>query len=257
MKGATLSKDASACDVHQGVQGARTEIKKEVKKADLEKILHRFKTHNEKLLILKMRMEEALLRESVSEDTFTAKYESVCVYEYNFSNIMTDYEALVKKDDVSIISGAAVMNYRLPNLEFKKFGGELREWITFWSQFSTIDRDPQMPPETKFQYLFQATAENSEAREAVEIFLPSADNYPKVIDYFKTRFEEDDMLVEIYVRDLLRNVLQNMRAEGKTSVVKFYDRLETQLRALETLGVARVCGYAVPTGRISATREHP
>ncbi|UYV62870.1 hypothetical protein LAZ67_2002193 [Cordylochernes scorpioides] len=163
-----------------------TEIKKkEVKKADVEKILRRLQTHHEKLLILNMRMEEALLRESASEDIFTAEYESVCEYEDNFSNIMTDYEALAKKDDVSTISGTAAMNYRLPKLEFKKFGGEPREWITFWSQFSTIDRDPQMPPETKFQYLFQATAENSEAREAVESFPPSADNYPKAIEYIK------------------------------------------------------------------------
>ncbi|UYV72198.1 hypothetical protein LAZ67_9002154, partial [Cordylochernes scorpioides] len=215
-----------------------TEIKKkEVKKADVEKILCRLQTHHEKLLILNMRMEEALLRESASEDIFTAEYESVCEYEDNFSNIMTDYEALAdaEKVDVSTISGTAAMNYRLPKLEFKKFGGEPREWITFWSQFSTIDRDPQMPPETKFQYLFQATAENSEAREAVESFPPSADNYPKVIEYIKSRFGEDEMLVEIYVRDLL----QNVRAEGKMSVVKLYDRLETQLRALETLGVAR------------------
>ncbi|UYV61235.1 hypothetical protein LAZ67_1003994 [Cordylochernes scorpioides] len=217
-----------------------TEIKKkEVKKADVEKILRRLQTHHEKLLILNMRMEEALLRESASEDIFTAEYESVCEYEDNFSNIMTDYEALAKKDDDSTISGTAAMNYRLPKLEFKKFGGEPREWITFWSQFSTIDRDPQMPPETKFQYLFQATAENSEAREAVESFPPSADNYPKVIEYIKSRFGEDEMLVEIYVRDLLQNVLQNVRAEGKMSVVKLYDRLEAQLRALETLGVAR------------------
>ncbi|UYV73046.1 hypothetical protein LAZ67_10001662, partial [Cordylochernes scorpioides] len=212
-----------------------TEIKKrEVKKADVEKILRRLQTHHEKLSILNMRMEEALLRESASEDIFTAEYESVCEYEDNFSNIMTDYEALAEKDDVSTISGTAAMNYRLPKLEFKKFGGEPREWITFWSQFSTIDRDPQMPPETKFQYLFQATAENSEAREAVESFPPSADNYPKVIEYIKSRFGGDKMLVEIYVRDLL----QNVRAEGKMSVVKLYDRLET-LRALETLGVAR------------------
>ncbi|UYV81835.1 hypothetical protein LAZ67_20002653, partial [Cordylochernes scorpioides] len=217
-----------------------TEIKKkEVKKADVEKILRRLQTHHEKLLILNMRVEEALLRESASEDIFTAEYESVCEYEDNFSNIMTDYEALAKKDDDSTISGTAAMNYRLPKLEFKKFGGKPREWITFWSQFSTIDRDPQMPPETKFQYLFQATAENSEAREAVESFPPSADNYPKVIEYIKSRFGEDEMLVEIYVRDLLQNVLQNVRAEGKMSVVKLYDRLETQLRALETLGVAR------------------
>ncbi|UYV71228.1 hypothetical protein LAZ67_8002292 [Cordylochernes scorpioides] len=210
-----------------------TEIKKnEVKKADVEKILRRLQTHHEKLSILNMRMEEALLRESASEDIFTAEYESVCEYEDNFSNIMTDYEALAEKDDVSRISGTAAMNYQLPKLEFKKFGGEPREWITFWSQFSTIDRDPEMPPETKFQYLFQATAENSEVREAVEIFPPSADNYPKVIEYIKSRFGEDEMLVEIYVRDLL----QNVRAEGKMSVVKLYDRLETQLRALETLG---------------------
>ncbi|UYV70861.1 hypothetical protein LAZ67_8000899 [Cordylochernes scorpioides] len=213
-----------------------TEIKKkEVKKADVEKVLRRLQTHHEKLLILNMRVEEALLRESASEDIFTAEYESVCEYEDNFSNIMTDYEALAKKDDDSTISGTAAMNYRLPKLEFKKFGGEPREWITFWSQFSTIDRDPQMPPETKFQYLFQATAENSEAREAVESFPPSADNYPKIIEYIKSRFGEDEMLVEIYVRDLP----QNVRAEGKMSVVKLYDRLETQLRALETLGVAR------------------
>ncbi|UYV80050.1 TIGD4 [Cordylochernes scorpioides] len=138
-----------------------TEIKNnEVKKADVEKILRRLQTHYEKLSILNMRMEEALLRESASEDIITAEYESVCEYEDNISNIMTDYEALAEKDDVSTISGTAAMNYRLPKLEFKKFGGEPREWITFWSQFSTIDRDPQMPPETKFQYLFEATAEN-------------------------------------------------------------------------------------------------
>ncbi|UYV82396.1 hypothetical protein LAZ67_21001940 [Cordylochernes scorpioides] len=188
-----------------------TEIKKkEVKKADVEKILRRLQTHHEKLSILNMRMEEALLRESASEDIFTAEYESVCEFEYNFSNIMTDYEALAEKDDVSTITGTAAINYRLSKLEFKKFGGEPREWITFWSQFSTIDRDPQMPPETKFQYLFQATAENSEAREAVESFPPSADNYPKVIEYIKSRLGEDEMLVEIYVRDLL----QNVRAEA-------------------------------------------
>ncbi|UYV78540.1 hypothetical protein LAZ67_16001938, partial [Cordylochernes scorpioides] len=213
-----------------------TEIKKnEVKKADVEKILRRLQTHHIKLSILNMRMEEALLRESASEDIFTAEYESVYEYEDNFSNIMTDYEALAEKDDVSTISDTAAMNYQLPKLKFKKFGGEPREWITFWSQFSTIDRDLHLPPETKFQYLFQATAENSEAREAVESFPPSADNYPKVIEYIKSRFGEDEMLVEIYVRDLL----QNVRAEGKMSVVKLYDRLETQLRALETLGVAR------------------
>ncbi|UYV65893.1 hypothetical protein LAZ67_3005829, partial [Cordylochernes scorpioides] len=62
---------------------------------------------------------------------------------------------------------------------------------------------------------------------------------PLSFRYIKSRFGEDEMLVEIYVRVLLQNVPQNVRAEGKTSVVKLYDRPETQLQALETLGVAR------------------
>ncbi|UYV74966.1 hypothetical protein LAZ67_12001917, partial [Cordylochernes scorpioides] len=223
-----------------------TEIKKnEVKKAAVEKILRRLQTHHEKLSILNMRMEEALLRESASEDILTAEYESVCEYEDNFSNIMTDYEALAEKDDVSTISGTAAMNYQLPKLEFKKFGGEPREWITFWSQFSTIDRDPQMPPETKFQYLFQATAENSEVREAVESFPPSADNYPKVIEYIKSCFGEDEMLVEIYVRDLLQNVLQNVRAEARDKfAAMLYPLVESALPE-DTLRVWERSQYTV------------
>ncbi|UYV63058.1 hypothetical protein LAZ67_2003001 [Cordylochernes scorpioides] len=46
-------------------------------------------------------------------------------------------------------------------------------------------------------YLLQATTENSVAREVVESFPPSADNYPKVIDYLKSRFGENEMLVEM------------------------------------------------------------
>ncbi|UYV80042.1 hypothetical protein LAZ67_18001485 [Cordylochernes scorpioides] len=146
---------------------------------------------------------------------------------------MTDYEALAEKDDVSTISGTAAMNYRLPKLEFKKFGGEPREWITFWSQFSTIDRIHRCLQKLSFSISFKPPP-RTPRQEKQSSFPPSADNYPKVIEYIKSHFGEDEMLVEIYVRDLL----QNVRAEGKMSVVKLYDRLETQLRALETLGVA-------------------
>ncbi|UYV76241.1 hypothetical protein LAZ67_13003144 [Cordylochernes scorpioides] len=87
--------------------------------------------------------------------------------------------------------------------------------------------------------LLQATTENSAARKVVESFPPSANNYPKVIDYLKSRFGENEMLVEMYLRDLLQNVFQKVREQDKISIVKLYDKLEAQLKALETLNVTR------------------
>ncbi|UYV67608.1 hypothetical protein LAZ67_5001360 [Cordylochernes scorpioides] len=171
----------------------------------------------------RIKMEEALLRESASEDIFTAEYESVCEYEDNFSNIMTDYEALAgaKKDDVSTISGTAAMNYRLPKLEFKKFGGRTKrmDYILDIS-FKPLPRTPRQEKQLKVFHRVPTTT------------LKSSSISNHVLERMKC-------LLRFMLRDLLQKVLQNVRAEGKMSVVKLYDRLETQLRALETLGVAR------------------
>ncbi|CAG7824208.1 unnamed protein product, partial [Allacma fusca] len=95
-----------------------------------------------------------------------------------------------------------------------------------------------MTPEEKFQYLIQSTLENSKAREVVESFPPTAENYTKAIGYMKERFGKDEVLVEVYVRELLRLVLVNAtNPKEQSSVLCMYDKLETQLRALETLGV--------------------
>jgi len=52
----------------------------------------------------------------------------------------------------------------------------------------------------------------------------------------KSRFGDEDVLREVYARDLLQLV---MKRSEITSVAKLYDQLETQLRALESLGVTR------------------
>ncbi|CAG7730421.1 unnamed protein product [Allacma fusca] len=78
----------------------------------------------------------------------------------------------------------------------------------------------------------------SKAREVVEIFPPSTENYPKVIYSLKERFGKDEILLEVYVRELLRLVLKNVvYPKDQPSILTLYDKLETQLRALETLGV--------------------
>ena len=64
-------------------------------------------------------------------------------------------------------------------------------------------------------------------------YLPTAANYTKVIESLKSRFGRDDLLVKVYVRELLKLVLNKSRG----SLSSVYDKLEIHLRALESLGI--------------------
>ncbi|GFR18836.1 transposable element Tc1 transposase [Trichonephila clavata] len=62
---------------------------------------------------------------------------------------------------------------------------------------------------------------------------PYKGNYLKVIDHLKSRFGRKDLLIEVYIRDLL--ALVNNKSYIK--LTDLYDKLGSYLRALETLGV--------------------
>jgi len=125
--------------------------------------------------------------------------------------------------------------YKLPKIELKKFNSDIREWLSFWSQFKRIHEDSSLPNEDKFQYLIQSTTPKSRARQVIESFPPTGDNYSKAIDSLKSRFGREDLLVEVYVRELLKLILNNIHEKIKLSIL--YDKIETQLRALESLNI--------------------
>ncbi|XP_035223176.1 uncharacterized protein LOC118195942 [Stegodyphus dumicola] len=128
--------------------------------------------------------------------------------------------------------------FKLPKLELRKFDGEIKEWLFFWSQFEKIDKDTTISDSDKFQYLLQATVEGSRAREVIESFPPTSANYSKAIERLKARFSRNDLQVEVYVRELLKLVLRNANSSNScNNLCALYDNLEQQIRALETLGV--------------------
>ncbi|GFW81681.1 DUF1758 domain-containing protein [Trichonephila clavipes] len=68
-------------------------------------------------------------------------------------------------------------------------------------------------------------------------FPATAANYPKAIDQLKERFGREDLLVQIYVRDLLTLVMKNAATgRAKADLPLLYDELESKLRSLENLG---------------------
>jgi len=123
----------------------------------------------------------------------------------------------------------------LAKLEFRKFGGDLKDWLPFWSQFHKIDQDEEISPDDKFQYLVQAAVVGTRAREIVESFPHSCENYPKAVACLKARFGREDVLVVVYVREVLKTIISAHQTKEVISLSLLYDKLESHLRALETL----------------------
>ena len=79
----------------------------------------------------------------------------------------------------------------------------------------------------------------SRADELVKSYPPSSENYDKVIASLKSRFGRDDLQIEFYVWKLLQLMLQNAQKSAKPiPLSSLYDKTESWLRALESLGVA-------------------
>lgn len=134
--------------------------------------------------------------------------------------------------------GTPNRSYKLPEIQLRKFTGDLKEWLPFWSQFEKINDDKTLHASDKFDYLLQAMQVGSEARELVESYPQSADNYPEVVEALKKRFGNDDLLLQVYVRELLSLVITNVTAKEKIPFQSLYIKLESHLRALKTLKLA-------------------
>ncbi|GFX84850.1 DUF1758 domain-containing protein [Trichonephila clavipes] len=86
------------------------------------------------------------------------------------------------------------------------------------------------------QYLLQSVEPKSKAERLVLSFPATAENYPKAIK-LKERYGREDLLVQIYVRELLRLVMKNAASgRTKTDLHALYDEPEGKLRLLESLG---------------------
>ena len=100
-----------------------------------------------------------------SADEYASKYKRISLY------VRKRVSAAIKVEEGSnSILHVKKRKFELPTLAFKKFGGEVKDWLTFWGQFKKIDEDPEMDDADKFQYLLQATTPKTRAREVVETF---------------------------------------------------------------------------------------
>lgn len=209
----------------------------------------------------------------VKEETIEAEIKSNDEYKRKYirarMTAMTHLPAVANNgvNNVENLTADAKSTMKLPKIELRKFQGDVKEWLPFWSQFKKIHEGATISKGDKFQYLIQTMAPQSRAAELVGSFPPVETNYDSAIASLKNRFGRDEVLVEVYVRELLKLVLKNvMKPEERIPLSSLYDKIEAQLRALESLGVTSdKCGAmllplvesSLPEEILRAWQRHP
>ncbi|UYV84143.1 hypothetical protein LAZ67_X001310 [Cordylochernes scorpioides] len=113
---------------------------------------------------------------------------------------------------------------RLPTIELPKFSGNLMDWLTFWAQFEKIHFDIRLKDSDKFYYLLQSLSVDTEA-------------YKIAIDILRRRYANPDLLLQVYVRELLKLVIDSASGKKKLSFHELYYKIQSYLGYLKSLNL--------------------
>ncbi|UYV75878.1 hypothetical protein LAZ67_13001645 [Cordylochernes scorpioides] len=125
---------------------------------------------------------------------------------------------------------------KLPKMALPVFDGTCLEWMGWWSRFEMIHESAVLTEVEKFQYLVQLMKVGTRADRLVKSYPLTTEKYPKVVKALQDQFGDKVILTEVYVRQLLKLVINNARKKTLT-LEGLYDQVESHLRALESLGV--------------------
>lgn len=129
--------------------------------------------------------------------------------------------------------------FKLPKIQIPKFDGELKNWLGWWSQFEKIHSDEDLHDSDKFQYLIQATDPKTEARSIISAYPPTGENYDAAVESLRRRYGREGLQLQVYLRELLSLVIANVTAKEKISLDVLYLKLQSHLRALDTLDLSK------------------
>jgi len=167
-----------------------------------------------------------LLDEEVDDEEIDRETAVIDEYTQKIEVTMIKLQRALKISDVSpprspsgseygTASGFSISRktHQLPKIQIRKFNGEVLNWLGWWAQFEKIHLDKQLHDSDKFQYFVQSL--ESEAKTMVERYPQSAENYPLAIAALKDRFANPKLLRKVYIRELQKLVISNVKSKVK------------------------------------------
>ncbi|XP_031351409.1 uncharacterized protein LOC116176791 [Photinus pyralis] len=195
--------------------------------------IHWLKMKGEELAKMDEEMMNILAESNDSEEVLISEAEGAQHYQeeiYRCTLLNTSCE--ITSAGVTVSNRPEVGRIKLPKLDLRVFNGELEEWLGWGAHFEKIDK-ASLDDAEKFQYLVQALA--GPAKELVLGFPPTSENYPKALNSLKERYGNQDLLGELYTRDLLQLCIR--QSKSRQDILQIHDKVETALRSLESLQI--------------------
>ncbi|GFX00577.1 putative RNA-directed DNA polymerase from transposon X-element [Trichonephila clavipes] len=132
-------------------------------------------------------------------------------------------QSLNKPQSKAEISQGNTRKFKLPKLELTRFNSDPKNFLNFWSQFENIHIDSNTDDDDKMHYLIQCSVPGSKMFRLGSSFPPTKENYRKAVQQVKERFSREDLLVQIYIRDLFVLVMQNATGKIRLELSELYD----------------------------------
>ena len=124
---------------------------------------------------------------------------------------------------------------KLPKLEIQRFSGDPTKWQTFYDSFKTSVHVSSLSDVQKFSYLIGYL--EGDALNSISGLAPTSQNYTQALDLLQKRFGNPQIIISSHINTLVK--LPAIREQdGVNGLRTFYDKINTHIRSLSTLGVA-------------------
>ena len=124
---------------------------------------------------------------------------------------------------------------RLPKISLKKFNGNPVEFMSFREQFfSSVHKNNDLSEIEKFVYLKSLLGEK--AMNVIKGLTLTEGNYNSAIELLDSRFGNKQVIINSHIENLA-NLPTVTSSSNVNDLRKLYDKIESNLRSLQTLGV--------------------
>ncbi|KIH62853.1 Tho complex subunit THP2 [Ancylostoma duodenale] len=115
----------------------------------------------------------------------------------------------------------------LPTLPIPTFSGNLWEWDNFWELFNNNIHSQDLPVLFKFNYLLSAL--KGEARASIKKFQVTKENYPRVIQFLVSKYDNREVLINQLIDRLDACKMRSTSAKDQRALLEQVQALTTQL----------------------------
>lgn len=175
--------------------------------------------------------------EKAEEEKRKRRYEEELKLEEAKMEIKREVEKKMEEDRSKQLKKSGA---KLPKLTITKFQGTHLDWLRFWSQFKTEIEKATITQVAKFSYLKELLI--PKVRSTVDGLPYNSEGYERAKTILKTKYGKPSEVVNAHMQCII--TLPTIQGSQPTRILEFYEKLATNIQALDTMGkIKEINGY--------------